>query len=354
MFELVGIDANSPLNKDGKIPLKTKPNMGLKQEVNSESDIPHHRCAVEHQWFFISKNARARRAIRKLVCVTIVCFIFMMVEIVGGILSGSLAIITDAAHQLSDVAGFAISFIAIWMSTKKGNMTYTYGYHRADVIGACGSILIIWILLLWLCNEAVYRLRHIDEINIDARIMLITSILGLGCNILNWVTLEYCCNAKDEDDKPNELNFSIASHYTKFQILRNSFSRNSPKQGQGMRSVDLEGMGQTATPKEEAENLNVRAAVIHMLGDAVTSVGVIIAAVIIYINPEYKWADPCITFVFSVIVLFTTLPVMSDAMRVLLEGAPDEIDQIEVYNALNKVSTRPDSHILDDGRRRGP
>jgi zinc transporter 2 len=91
-------------------------------------------------------------------CVTAVCFMFMMVEIIGGILSGSLAILTDAAHQLSDVAGFVISFVAIWMSTKKGNMDYTYGYHRADVVGAVGSILIIWILLVWLCYEAIWRI----------------------------------------------------------------------------------------------------------------------------------------------------------------------------------------------------
>jgi len=154
---------------------------------------------------------------------------FMFIELVGGILSGSLAILTDAAHQLSDVAGFAISFIAIWMSTKKGNMRYTYGYHRADVVGAVGSILIIWILLLWLCNEAIYRIKHLDEIEIDARIMLITSILGLGCNILNWATLEYCCNEEEIQEKPRDLNFSIASGYTKFSILRKSLTRLSDK-----------------------------------------------------------------------------------------------------------------------------
>ena len=171
--------------------------MGLKQKLSSDTEIPKNRCAIEHSWFFVSKNARSNRAIRKLMCVTAVCFMFMIIELVGGILSGSLAILTDAAHQLSDVAGFAISFLAIWMSTKKGNMRYTYGYHRADVVGAVGSILIIWILLLWLCNEAIYRIKHLDEVEIDARIMLVTSILGLGCNHLNWATLEYCCNEEE-------------------------------------------------------------------------------------------------------------------------------------------------------------
>lgn len=84
------------------------------------------------------------------------------------------------------------------MSTKKGNMHFSYGYHRADVVGAVCSILIIWILLIWLCKEAVWRLRHLDEVEINAGIMLITSVLGLGCNILNWATLEYCCTETDD------------------------------------------------------------------------------------------------------------------------------------------------------------
>lgn len=75
-----------------------------------------------------------------------------------------------------------------------------------------------------------------------------------------------------------------------------------------------------------------------MLGDAITSIGVIIASLIIYFKPEYKIADPLITFVFSVIVLFTTLPVVNDSLVILLEGAPEELDQVSIYNALNSVS----------------
>jgi len=262
---------------------------------------------------------------------------FMMVEFVGGILSGSLAILTDAAHQFSDVAGFVLSFVAIYLSTKKGNIIYTYGYHRADIIGAVGSILIIWILLLWLCNEAIYRMKHLDDINIDAGIMLLTSILGLGCNILNWATLEYCCNAEDDEDKRVDLNFSIASQYTKFGFMRSSFGSTGKKGGN-----DLEA-GHKA--EEPTENMNVRAAVIHMLGDAITSAGVILAAAIIYWGgPQYKIADPICTFVFSVIVLFTTIPVVSDAMRILMEGTPDEIDQVKVFNALNSLDVVDEVH----------
>ena len=111
------------------------------------------------------------------------------------------------------------------------------------------------------------------------------------------------------------MDFSIASGYTKFSILRKSLTRLSDRE-----------RGKKDKPKEQAENLNVRAAVIHMLGDAITSIGVIIASLIIYIKPEYKIADPLITFVFSVIVLFTTLPVVNDSLVILLEGAPEELD----------------------------
>lgn len=134
-----------------------------------------------------------------------------MTEAVGGTISGSLAILCDAAHQLSDVAGFVISFLAIYLTRKPSTMKQTYGYHRADVIGALGSILIIWGLLIWLLTEAVKRLM--DPGDVDGEIMLITAIFGLGCNILNIVILNCCCNNKGEQGEKVHLFESIASAY---------------------------------------------------------------------------------------------------------------------------------------------
>ena len=287
---------------------------------------------------------------------------FMCVELVGGILSGSLAILTDAAHQLSDVAGFVISFVAMWQSTKQGNLKYSYGYHRADAIGAMGSILIIWALVIWLCIEAVHRINHLDEVNIDPIIMLITAIIGLGCNILNFMTLQYCCNYKDEDGKPVDLNDSIASSYKKYNLVRHSFNNGKPKRHDEKHAhlppvretsqEDLESPLYKAdkavysheiqvqkpvkkAKEEESENLNIRAAMVHMLGDMITSAGVIVAALIICYNPEWKIADPICTFLFSVMVIHTTLPTMQEGFSVLLEAAPEDIDTVEVFNALN-------------------
>lgn len=89
----------------------------------------------------------------------------MGIEFVGGLLSGSLAILTDAAHILCDFSGILISLISIRISTIKASKRVTYGYHRAEVIGALGSVLLIWGLSIWLDYEAVMRILHPHKID---------------------------------------------------------------------------------------------------------------------------------------------------------------------------------------------
>ena len=105
----------------------------------------------------------------------------MTLELVGGIISHSLAIMSDAAHILSDFCGLMISIISIHISFKPANQLMTYGYHRAEIIGALGSVLLIWGLSAWLFVEAVNRVLNPKKI--DPLIMLITAIIGLIINI---------------------------------------------------------------------------------------------------------------------------------------------------------------------------
>jgi zinc transporter 2 len=79
----------------------------------------------------------------------------MIVEIIGGALAHSMAIMTDAAHLLSDFSGFLISIFSIWIGTRPASNNMSYGYHRAEIIGALGSVMLIWGLTLWLIWEAV-------------------------------------------------------------------------------------------------------------------------------------------------------------------------------------------------------
>ena len=90
---------------------------------------------------------------------------------------------------------------------------------------------------------------------------------------------------------------------------------------------------------EVAENMNVRAAIIHMIGDIIQSVGVMAAAIIIYIKPTWTIADPICTFLFSVLVLMTTVPIFIDVMAILMETCPEDIDIVDLFNELAEVST---------------
>lgn len=117
-------------------------------------------CALEHDKQFVKKTREAQRAMKKLFFVAMICFVFMGCEFAGGILSRSLAILTDAAHMFSDVAGFMISFFSIYVANKPASATYSMGYHRAEILGAYVSIFVIWGLLIFLNYEAYYRLTH--------------------------------------------------------------------------------------------------------------------------------------------------------------------------------------------------
>ena len=130
--------------------------------------------------------------------VLLVCLFFMVVEIVGGIVSGSLAILTDAAHMLSDVAGFGISMFSIWVSKKAPSQKSSFGYHRAEVLGALGSVMIIWLMVAWLCYEATNRILYELDNEIDAPIMLVTSFISLACNLFSLSILGHlpCFSSK--------------------------------------------------------------------------------------------------------------------------------------------------------------
>jgi zinc transporter 2 len=108
-------------------------------------------------------------------------------EVVGGIYAHSLAILTDAAHLLSDLAGFLISIFAIWLSTKSPTSRLSFGFHRAEILGALTSVLIIWLVTGVLVYEAINRMLTPE--NVDGRLMFILAASGLGVNVLMGVVL---------------------------------------------------------------------------------------------------------------------------------------------------------------------
>jgi zinc transporter 2 len=128
------------------------------------------------------QKSESHAAIKKLSVVSIMCITFMLIEFFGGYFSGSMAIMTDAAHLLSDFSGFVISMISVWLGTKEANRRLSFGFHRAEVIGALASVILIWALTLVLVLEAIDRVIH--PVYVDGKIMLITAALGLVFNLI--------------------------------------------------------------------------------------------------------------------------------------------------------------------------
>jgi cation diffusion facilitator family transporter len=245
-------------------------------------------CHTSEREDGIDKKARNR-----LIIASVLCLFFMVLEIVGGFWANSLAIATDAAHLLTDFASFMISLFSIWVASRPATRRMSFGWHRAEVIGATVSVLMIWVVTGILVYVAIQRIISGDY-EIDATIMLITSGVGVGVNIIMGCTLHQ--------------------------------SGHGHTHGGGGGHGHAHAGGVDPETGETTENINVRAAFIHVVGDFLQSLGVFIAAIIIYSKPTWVIIDPICTFIFSVLVLFTTIKILRDTMNVLMEGIPPSIN----------------------------
>ena len=130
-----------------------------------------------------SRSSLDAAARRKLVIACVLCLLFMCAEAVGGYLANSLAIATDAAHLLTDLASFLISLFSLWLASRPASKKYNFGWHRAEVVGALTSVLMIWVITGILVYIAIQRLIN-KEYEINAPIMLITAGVGVLVNIM--------------------------------------------------------------------------------------------------------------------------------------------------------------------------
>ncbi|XP_077485935.1 putative proton-coupled zinc antiporter SLC30A3 [Amblyomma americanum] len=126
---------------------------------------------------------------RRLICASVLCLTFMLIELIGGILANSLAIATDAAHLLTDFASFMISLFSLWMGARPATKRLSFGWYRAEVIGALTSVIMIWAVTGVLVYMAIQRVIS-KEYNIDATIMLISASVGVVVNIIMGLALQ--------------------------------------------------------------------------------------------------------------------------------------------------------------------
>ncbi|KAL3984059.1 leucyl-tRNA synthetase [Sarotherodon galilaeus] len=253
-----------------------------KKRYSTPGSVPNHKILQKDGTGNIKHchdNSRAQEdreterkvARKRLYLVSVICLIFMIGEILGGYFAGSLAVMTDAAHLLVDLTSFIISLLSLWLSSRPATHKLSYGWHRAEILGALLSVFTIWLVTGVLVYLAVERLIS-DDYTIEGDIMLITSGCAVVANII-----------------------------------------------------------------AQQANASVRAAFVHVLGDLLQSISVLVSAIIIFFKPEYKIADPICTFVFSILVLCTTFTILRDILLVLMEGTPSGVKYGEVRDGLLAV-----------------
>lgn len=338
------------------------------KEVNENEPSP----------LLIENTLKNEETLKKLWMVSVICLVFMAIEITGGYLANSIAIMSDAAHLLSDFLGFIISIVSIYISRRGATHQMSFGYHRSEVIGALASVTLIWGLTIWLLFEATLRIISPNEV--DGLIMLITAVIGFVFNVVMGIILAYqgidhnlhhhheelIEHEHDHGMMPIRRSQSFGTRKSNdHQVipLRHATTSLSPGRIKKEMEHDHEhdddhddhdnpndphdhSHGKADSHDHSHENVNLRAALIHVMGDALQNLGVVVAGLIIYFWPKAAIADPICTYIFSIIVVFTTIRILRDCIAVLMEGSPLEFDMVRLENDLKNVKGVVEIHDL--------
>lgn len=210
---------------------------------------------------------------RRLKVVFLLTAVYLSVEVVGGILTGSLALLADAGHMFTDVAGLGLALLAIRFAARPASPDRTYGYHRAEILAALTNAVILVFVSLYVVYEAYQRFRNPPPVQGGA--MLVVASIGLAVNVAGMLIL---------------------------------------RRGAG-------------------ESLNLRGAYFEVLSDALTSIGVIVAAIVM-ITTGWYYADPIISAGIGFFILPRTWRLLRESVGVLLEGTPADVNLAAIREAL--------------------
>lgn len=222
---------------------------------------------------------------RRLAFVLVLVVIYMVAEVVGGLLTGSLALLADAGHMLSDAGALALSLFAIWLAQKPTTPRRTYGYYRTEILAALVNGGTLVAIAIYIFIEAYRRLGEPPEV--QGALMMGVASGGLLINLVGlWI-----------------LNGG------------------------------------------KSESLNVRGAWLHVLTDALGSVGAILAGALVWAF-GWNWADPVASVVIGILVLYSSWGLLKETVGVLMEGAPGHIDVDKVHDAIRSVQGVRSVHDL--------
>ncbi|MCD6234891.1 MAG: cation transporter [Candidatus Marinimicrobia bacterium] len=199
-----------------------------------------------------------------------------LAEFIGGFLSNSLALLSDAVHNLQDTLAIGISYGAQALSKKPANTRFTFGYHRAEILSAFINMSILIVIAFFLVREAWERFQN-PEIPVLS-IMLPVAFIGLAGNALSIFFLQ----------------------------------------------------------KDKNHSLNIRSAFLHLFYDTLSSVAVIIAAIGAWLW-QWSWIDPAVTLIIAIFMIFSSVKVLKSTIRILLNGTPEDLHLNQIVQKLETI-----------------
>ena len=207
---------------------------------------------------------------------------FMFVEVIGGILSGSLALLADAAHMLTDAGAIALALFAMWIAERPASVESTFGYYRTEILAALANTLSLWLIAGWIFLEAYHRLRDTPEV--EGPLLLGVGLAGLVVNILAAYVLH----------------------------------------------------------RAAGESLNAEGAFQHVMADLFGSIGVVISGGLILAfatTPDSPWfiVDPLLSIGIGLLILKVSWGLFMRVFKVLLEGTPKHLDMYRICSDMEDV-----------------
>jgi len=320
---------------------------------------------------------------------------FFGLELFYGVYIKSLALMSDAFHMLSDIVALLIGFMAVRMSKGKSSEKYSYGWVRAEVLGAFMNACFLLALCFTIILESIQRFVE-PEVAIDGYTLVIVASVGLSINIVGmFVFGGHHHHHHDQHNNetashpltgsPNTDFDSIVTNIKSMQVPEEPIAQTTDtkieteSEGQlekqrtsAVLETKLELNGDTeigSIPVEEKKhshahshkrNLNVQAVFLHAIGDGMASLGVIAAGlIIIFTNWDHKYiVDPLCGVLISIIIIKTTVPMLKRCAKILLQGVPSDVNYKELQQQLEAANPQVsihDLHIwqLNDGKNIG-
>lgn len=212
-------------------------------------------------------------------------FIITIVQIIGGIFTNSLALISDALHNFSDGVSIIISYIAIRLKKKKNSSRHTFGLKRAEILAAFINASVLIGVYVFLFYQAA--LRFFNPVEVEPFMMSIIALFGLIGNVIGTILLK----------------------------------------------------------RDSGSSINIRSSYIHLLSDSISSVAVILGAIAIGCW-KWNWIDPLLTFLIGLYIVKESYDILSEAIHVLMEGTPPQIDVEEIKLAVEEIKEVEDIHHI--------